>query len=139
MSTMTLSPGRSTLTAIGTCVASAALITFAAYGDPHAENGQEAAVPFLIAISCVTVAIAFALLVPRMVDSVSGRRWALGVGLAAIATPIVFWSGAPLALGVAAAVGGRTAGSRAAVVLGVIAVAASVAMTVLGNTVLTKS
>jgi hypothetical protein len=40
---------------------------------------------------------------------------------------------------VAAAVGGRTAGSRAAVVLGVIAVAASVAMTVLGNTVLTKS
>jgi hypothetical protein len=140
MSTMTLNPGRSTLTAIGTCVASAALITFAAYGDPHPENGQEAAVPFLIALSCVTVAIAFGLLVPRMVASVSGRRWALGVGVvAAIATPVVFWSGAPLALGVAAAFGGRTAGSRAAGVLGVIAVAASVAMTVLGNTILTRS
>jgi Na+/melibiose symporter-like transporter len=140
MSTITLNPGRSTFTAIGTCVASAALVTFAAYGDPHPEKGQEAAVPFLIAISCVTAAIAFGLLVPRMVDTVGGRRWALGAGVvAAIATPVVFWAGAPLALGVAAVVGGRRSGSRAAVVLGVIAVAGSVLMTVVGNTILTKS
>ena len=141
MSTITtLTPGRSTLAAIGTCVGSAALVTFAASGDPHPEQGQEAAVPFLIALSCVTAAIAFGLLVPRMVGTVVGRRWALGAGVvAALATPVAFWAGAPLALGVAAVLGGRTAGSRAAVVLGVIAVAGCVVVTVLGNTILTKS
>jgi hypothetical protein len=141
MSTITLSPGRSTtLTAIGTCIASAALVTYAAYGDPHPENGQESAVPILIAISCVAAAIAFGLLVPRMLDTLAGRRWALGTGVvAAIATPVAFWAGVPLALGVAAVVGGRRAGSRAAVVLGAIAVVGSVLMTVVGNTILTQS
>lgn len=140
MSTITLTPARSTFTAIGTCVAAAALVTFAAYGDPHPEKGQEGAVPFLIALSCVTAAIAFGLLVPRMTNTVGGRRWALGAGVVAtIATPVAFWAGAPLALGAACVVGGRRAGSRAAFVLGVIAVAGSVAMTVLGNTILTKS
>ena len=59
--------------------------------------------------------------------------------VAAVLTPIVFWSGVPLVIGVAAVIAGRRTSSKAAVVLGAIAVALSVVMAVLGNTVMSSS
>jgi len=140
MSTLVTTPTRSTAVAIGTTVAAAALVAYSAYGDPHPEGNQESAVPFLIVVSCVVAGAAFGWALPRMTRGSRASRWALATGIVAVVlTPVAFWSGVPLVLGAVATVGGRRGGSRAALVLGVVAAVGSVLMAVVGNTILTKS
>jgi hypothetical protein len=125
---------------IAAAVCGSALVYYGAYGDPHAKSNQESAVPFLIGVCCLVAALAFALLVPRMSRAGAARVWTIGTGvLAVVLTPIAFWSGVPLVLGTAAVFGGSRARSRATVVLGAVAVVGSLAMAVLGNTVLSSS
>lgn len=131
---------RTAWTGIAAAVAGAALATYGAYGDPHPKSNQEHAVPFLAGACVVVAALAFGLLVSRLSRPGASPAWRIGTGVVAVVlTPIVFWSGVPLVLGAAAALGGRRARSTAAVALGVIAIVASVLMAVLGNTVLSSS
>ena len=116
---------------------------------------QESGVPFLVAIDVVAAALVFGLLVPRLLRAIvdgspRAARGAVLCGVAALVSMVAFWSGAPLVLGGAAALlgtkgrrqaGGRGMGSRAytaTLILGVIALVGSVAITVLGNTVLAR-
>jgi len=148
---------RATATKLGaaTIVGAAALAIYGAYGDPHAKSNQISGVPFLIVIAAVVAVLVFGVLVPRALRAVhagtpAASRWAAGHGVvAALAIP-VFWSGIPLVLGTAAILLGLE-GRRSAVrgtsvrsftvafVLGLIAVAGSVAAVILGNTVLSGS
>ena len=135
----TTSTGRTVWVGVAAAVCGSALAYYGAYGDPHPKANQEAAVPFLVGVSCVAAALAFALVVPRIRRSGSSRAWGIATGvLAVVLTPVAFWSGVPLVLGAAAVYGGRGR-SPATVVLGAVAIAVSLAMTVLGNTVLQSS
>lgn len=131
--------------------AAAGLAVYAAYGDPHPKTSQEDGVPFLIALSAVVGAAVFGLLVPRALRAVGAAspgapRWALGHGIAAVVLLTAFWSGLPLVVGPAAVIlgmegrrpparGARRGGAySASLMLGVVAVVASIAITVVGNT-----
>jgi hypothetical protein len=140
---------------VAVAIAASGLAGYAAYGDPHANSSQRSAVPVLVGIAIVVSAAFFGLLVPRLVNAIRAAspraaRGATVCGVAALVSTVAFWSGVPLVLGVAAALLGadgrqvaRAGGmaSRpytAALILGVIAVVGSVAITVLGNTVLAR-
>jgi hypothetical protein len=145
MSTITSSStagasGRTAWVGIAAAVGGSALAYYGAYGDPHAKSSQESAVPFLIGLSCVVAGLAFTLVVPRMSRVGAPRIWPLGTGIVAVLLmPVAFWSGVPLVLGAAAVFGGQRARSKATVALGVLAVLGSLAMAILGNTVLSSS
>jgi len=145
MSTLSTSPSTSATTrtawvGVAAAVCGSALTYYGAYGDPHAKSSQESAVPFLVGVSCLVAALAFGFVVPRMSRDGASRAWGIGTGVGALVlTPVAFWSGVPLVLGAAAVLGGSRARSRATVVLGAVAVVASIAMTVLGNTILSSS
>lgn len=147
--------GLSTRTGVAAFAAAAGLAAYAAYGDPHAKANQQSAVPFLIVVSAVVAAVLFGVMVPKALSSMragQGRphRWALGHGAAAIVLCAAFWSGLPMVVGAAGLLlgaegrrqtpPGRTARPYSiALTLSGLAVAASVALTVLGNTVLSHS
>ncbi len=136
--------------AIGTVVVAALSSFYGAYGDPHPQSSQEHGVPVVIGIGVVLAGLIFGLLVPwagRTVSRAAGFGLALSlVGLVTI--PVIFWSGfgvivagAGALLGLqarrTAARAGRASGlGTTAAVLGVIAMVASTALLVLGNTVL---
>lgn len=144
MSAVTTSPvtkpsARTAWVGIAAAACGSALAYYGAYGDPHAKAQQESAVPFLVALTVVVATLAFTL-VPRMSRAGAARGWTMGTGIVALVlTPVAFWSGVPLVLGAAGVLGGRRAGSRTTVVLGALAIVASIAMAVLGNTVLSNS
>lgn len=137
--------------------AGAAIAVYAAYGDPHPKASQESAVPFLVAAVLVVSVIVFGLLMPTALRaSCAGNSRAPWWGLAHSTTalvlaPVAFWSGIPLVVAVAglllgadgrrwaSARGGPAKGYTAALVIGLIVVAGSIAWTVLGNTVLARS
>lgn len=145
MSAVTTSPStrassRTTWVGIAAAVCGSALAYYSAYGDPHARAQQESAVPILIGFTVVVAGLTFALVVPRMAREGASRVWTIGTGIVALVlTPVAFWSGVPLVLGAAALFGGRRAGSTSTVVLGSLAIVGSLAMAVLGNTVLSTS
>lgn len=144
MSTVTASTtstsARTAWVGIAAAAGGSALAFYGAYGDPHTKANQEAAVPFLAGVSCLVAALAFAVVVPRMARAGASRAWSIGTGVVALVlTPIAFWSGVPLVLGAAAVLGGSRARSKATVALGALAIIGSLAMTVLGNTVLSGS
>lgn len=143
----------SAMVGVAAVAGAAGLVTYGAYGDPHPKANQESGVPFIIIVSAVVAALVFGLLGPKALKAIrSGEagtsRWALGYGIAAVVSCAVFWSGIPLVLGAAGAlVAGE--GTRAAeagvptrrrftIALGlsVLAMAAAVTFTVLGNTLL---
>ena len=139
-SSATSASARSAWVGVAAAVCGSALVYYGAYGDPHAKSNQKSAVPFLIGVSCLVAALVFTLVVPRMSRVGAPRIWTIGTGVVAVVlTPVAFWSGVPLVLGTAAVFGGSRAGSRATVVLGAIAIVGSLAMTVLGNTILSGS
>jgi hypothetical protein len=121
---------------------------YGAYGDPHPKANQEHAVPGICAVLVVVAVLGFGLLVPAGLRALAARRgsWsggALALGIVALlSVPVSFWSGLPVLLGTAAVLLGA-AGRRAAIgklttaafVLGWIAVAGGLLLTVLGNTV----
>src|SRR4051812_26817865 len=83
-----LEPRRATLdkTAVGAAAAAAAIVSYGAYGDPHADSSQKSAVPILIGVAVVITAIVFGLLVPRALRAVesgtpSAVCWSLGTQL----------------------------------------------------------
>jgi len=129
----------------------AAAAVFGAYGDPHPKASQEHAVPFICGVLAVVAVCLFAGLVPPALRGVAERAgrwsgWALALGiLAVLFTPVAFWSGLPVVVGTAGAVIGvaaRRASGRglatAAVVVSTFAVVASLAMNILGNTLLSS-
>lgn len=139
-------------TGVVAVAAAAGLAAYAAFGDPHPKTSQEHGVPFLIAVSVVVGTAVFGLLVPRALQAVRAAspgapRWALGHGIAAVVLLTAFWSGLPLIVGPAAVIVGaegrrwadRQSRPRglysAGLVLGVIAVTVSIAVTVVSNTV----
>lgn len=129
-------------------VVAAGIAIYGAYGDPHAQASQESAVPFLAVVDVVIAAVVFGLLVPRALRSGSAR-WGLITSIVSVVALAAFWSGAPIVLGAAGAlIGARgrqrarengtpAGGHTAALVLGAVVVVATVAWTVLGNTVMT--
>lgn len=133
-------PGHTAWVGVAAAVGGSALAAYSAYGDPHTKSNQESAVPFLVGLSLLVAVLTFALVVPRMARVGASRFWTMGTAVLALAlTPVAFWSGVPLVLGVASGLGGRRASSRATVVLGAVSIVGSVAMAVLGNTVLSSS
>lgn len=128
-------------------VVAAGVAIYGAYGDPHSQASQESAVPFLVIVDVVVTALLFGLLVPRALRSGS-VRWGLITSIVSVVALAAFWSGVPIAVGAAGALigaqgrqrardnGTRAGGHTAALVLGAVAVVATVAWTVLGNTVL---
>ncbi len=144
--------GRLAGTGVVAVAAAASMAVYAAYGDPHPKASQEQGVPFLIAISVMVGAVVFGLLVPRALQAVrvaspGAPRWALGHGIVAVVLVAAFWSGLPLVVGPAAVIlgveGRRWAEQQsqprgrysATLALGLVALAVSIALTVVGNTV----
>lgn len=124
-----------------------ALVVYGTYGDPQASDSQKSGMPSVLLGVVVVAAIVFGLLAPIALRAVeegrdAGRRWALGLGIVSVVSLVVFWSGLPLLVGGAGALVGKvgreqTGGSRAfswAWGLGLFAVIASIAITVVGNT-----
>ena len=155
MSTAITLPRPAARIGVAVAIAASGLTVYAAYGDSHAGSSQRSAVPVLVGIVLVVAAAVFGLLVPRLLNAIRNvspraARGATVCGVAAFVSMVAFWSGVPLVLGAAAALLGadgrravRASGmaSRpytATLILGVIAVVGSVAMTVLGNTVLAR-
>lgn len=131
---------------LGALVAAAAISYYGAYGDPRHIASQERAVPFIIAVLAVVAVLVFGLLVPAGLRALEAgpTRWrggSLAVGIVALLTlPVAFWSGLPLVLGTAAwllGATGRRAGrgglATATLVLGIVAVAGDLVLTILGN------
>jgi hypothetical protein len=116
-------------------------IIYGAYGDPNPKSGQKDVVPFLVGLAAAVTIALFAAVVP-LASRVGSRsaRWALGLSIAGVAALAAFWSGIPILLGVAAILVAKQARdqsgpARAAFVLGCIAVAATISVTILGNTI----
>jgi MFS family permease len=138
-------------------VVAAGFVVYGAYGDPHPKPNQESAVPFLIGVAAVVAAVVFAGLVPKALRAIreertTAARWGLAHSLVALVlTPMGFWSGLPLIVGTAGAWLGRrtreqreaagspTGTATAAVVIGGLAVALTLLIGILGNTVLAHS
>src|SRR5262249_54790314 len=137
-------------------VASAAIAWYGAYGGTNPQADQEAAVPFIIGVMVVLSVVIFGALVPPGLRGIAAKpgRWA-GIGLTLailglVAVPVSSWSGLPVALGTAAAVlgaAGRQVATRSGQTralpswgfgIGVAAIALSVVMLVIGNTVLSQ-
>lgn len=149
--------GRAIEVGIGAFVAAAALAVYAAYGDPHPKANQKSGVPALVVAGAIVAAIVFGALVPRALRAIReerarSARWALGHSIVALVlTPLAFWSGLPIILGAAGLwLGRRTAEQRegagsptrpatTAVVIGTLAIGLTMLLTVLGNTVLSRS
>jgi hypothetical protein len=139
---------------VAAALAGAAFAYYGAYGDPHPKASQQAGVPSLVVGVVVVSAIVFGLLVPAGLRAIrdgraSAARWGLAHSIVALLlTPVAFWSGVPLAVGVAGALlgaGGRRQAQRdgtppkahtAALVISLVAVIGGLAMGVLGNTVM---
>lgn len=130
-------------------VVAAGLAAFSVYanfgGTTSAADqaSQESAVPAIIAVAVVLGAIAFGLVVPRVMRGARMSGWALGFAIVAIVTLAGYWSGLPVVFGAAALLLGTT-GRRlrlsdglkarlamAAMILGGIAILADVVMTIL--------
>jgi len=124
-----------------------ALVVYGTYGDSQASDSQKSGMPSILVGVVVVAVIVFGLLAPMAIRAVeerrdTARRWALGLGIFSFVSLVVFWSGLPLLVGSAAALVGRTGreqteGSRAfswAWGLGLFAAIASIAITILGNT-----
>jgi hypothetical protein len=126
-----------------------ALDIYAAYGDPDPKSDQEAAVPFLVVTAALATLAVFGWLVPKTHQAIGQRRptagrWIFGTSFTALLlVPIAFWSGLPIILGAAGAYlayGARdneraTTPMKAALPLGVTAIAATIALTVVANLV----
>lgn len=141
---------RTTALGIGAiaAAAAAALAYYGAYGDPHPKANQESGVPSLVVIGIVAAAVVFGYLVPRSLRSIKRTGRIYGI-TALVLTPFVFWSGVPVILGAAGVFVGRADAGRgadpardkqrtAAVVTGALAIALTIAATVLGNTVFAR-
>lgn len=128
---------------LGVAAVTAAYDVYGVFGDDTAPASQRDALPFMIAMGLVVVAIVFGLLVPaglRAIDqrAASASRWALGHAIAAMVSIVVFWSGLPLILGTAAVVlgvaGGRSepTGKKMSISrgMGVFAAAAALIITI---------
>ena len=144
---------RATKVGIAAFVAAAPLAVYGAYGDPHPKANQKSGVPFVIVMGAVVAGVVFGLLVPRAVRAIReerarSARWALTHSIVALVlTPVAFWSGLPIVIGAAGVwLGRRTAEQReaagspagpatAAVVVGTAAIALTVLISVLGNTI----
>jgi lysylphosphatidylglycerol synthetase-like protein (DUF2156 family) len=133
-------------------VVAIAVDIYGAYGDPHPKTSQENGVPFIgVVVAVIAIAI-FGFLVPAALRGMATRtrRWAgtaLAMGiLGVVLVPFASWSGLPAVIGAAAALLGLAGrdvarnGGRAlatwSVALGTVAAVASIAFTILGNTVL---
>lgn len=137
------------LAGAATAVVAAGIAIYGAYGDPHPKPNQESGVPFLVVVDVVLAALVFGLLVPLALRGGSARL-GLVTSIVSVVALAAFWSGAPIVLGAAGALigaqgrqrarenGTRTGAHTAALVLGAAAVAVTVVVTVLGNTVLTS-
>ena len=131
-------------------VVAAALSVAGVYGDHSLSSSQqasqEAALPWIIAVIVVLSGLIFGLGVPRLLRSRSTPGWALALGLAGILALAAYWSGLPVVFGTAALLAGttgrrlaradgRTAGlATAATVIGLLAIGADIAATIIGAT-----
>jgi hypothetical protein len=142
--------GRARAARVGGVVAvlTSALVVYGAYGDSQASSSQKSSVPFIIIIAVAVAALVYGLLAPLALRAVeartkSGSRWAVGMAVVSFLSLVVFWSGLPLIAGGAAALVGRAGretagGSKAFSVafgLGLFSAAASIAITIIGNTI----
>lgn len=106
------------------------------FGGSDHDKSQQAGTPYVVAALLVVALVLFGALVPRSV-----RRDRAGLSYAvssAVLVPLAFWSGLPLMVGSAALVVARSASStpKATRIVAVVAMCATVAMAILGNTVL---
>ena len=141
--------GRARSARVGGVVAilAMALVVYGTYGDSQASDSQKSGMPSVLVGVVVVAALVFGVLAPMALRAVeahreTGRRWAIGLAVASVLSLVVFWSGLPLLLGSAAALvakagRGSAGGSKAwswTWGLGLFAAGASIAVTILGNT-----
>jgi hypothetical protein len=129
---------RSALSLLAGLAAASAVIVYGAYGDSRAPDSQKDAVPFLVGLTVVGTAILFGVVVTLVRrPSLDLPRWALGMAILAAASIAVFWSGAPILLGVAAVTIARQARpsrmARWGMLVGCLAMAAPVVITLVTN------
>lgn len=119
---------------------------YGVFGDSKASASQHDSLPFVIAMGLLVAAVVFGLLVPAGLRAIhqgarSASTWALAHGITAVLSLALFWSGLPLILGTGAVLLGTT-GRRSGVAprqmaiargLGIFAIVASVAISVIGN------
>lgn len=115
------------------------VIIYGAYGDSHAPQSQKDGVPFLAIVAAIGAVVLLGIVARFALRSSHSERWALGLAIISAASLPAFWSGAPILIGAAAAVTGKSARpsrmAAAAVIIGCLAAVAAVAVTVLGNTI----
>jgi hypothetical protein len=150
--TQTASTGRTRSLRWGTpaVLTAAALSIFSVYGDRTLSGAQqanqEAALPWIIAVTVLVAGLLFGLAVPRLLRSRRMSGWSLALGVAGILTLPAYWSGLPVIFGAAALLTAVTARRQtradgnparlatAATVVGVLAIAADIIGTILGAT-----
>lgn len=102
---MTLSGSRmvsSTTWFLVTVVLAAICLAIANFGIVVTHTGNGGTAPYIVTLA-VTVAISAILLFWALPRSGMNRpRWALALGILAIVTLVVYWSGLPFAFGIAA-------------------------------------
>ena len=141
--------GRARAARVGAVVTvlASALIVYGTYGDSQASDSQKSGMPFVLAMAVVVAIVTFGVLAPLAMRAVAagsagGRRWAVGLATVSVLGLVVFWSGLPLITGGAAALVGQAGKESAhdsksfsvARVLGLFAAGASIAVTIVGNT-----
>jgi hypothetical protein len=136
-------------TLIGGAIAAAAAIVVSVicvYGDQSLtasqQSSQEASLPWIIGVIVVLAGLIFGLGVPRLARGGHPAGWGLAAGIIGIAGFPVYWSGLSIVFGAAAlllGMAGRQDAARngvsarlatAALVLGVLAIAADVIVSV---------
>ncbi len=121
----------------GALAVSLFVIIYGAYGAPQAPQSQKDAVPFLAIVATAGAFVLFGIVTRFALRSPHSERWALGAAVLSVASLPVFWSGAPILFGAAAAVTGKTARpsrmAAAAVIIGCLAGIAAVLVTIVGN------
>jgi hypothetical protein len=123
-----------------------ALVVYGTYGDPQASDSQKSGMPSVLVGVVVVALIVFGLLAPAALRAVeagreSGPRWALTLGVVAVVSLVVFWSGLPLLVGGAGALVAKAGRERVATRayswafgLGLFGAIAAIAVTIVGNT-----
>jgi cation transport ATPase len=107
-----LAGGLAVLIAIGA-------LAFANFGD-NGDNGGAGAYAVAVGLSAIVAAVLFARVLPAAANPVRAG-WILAA--LALATCVVFWTGLPFVLGMAAVYSGVRAGRNAPAALGALAVA----------------
>lgn len=132
---------RSRIIGLVAAVVAALLAVYAVYGDSQAPQHQKDTLPSVVVSVLVVAALVYGLLVPWAAKRSPGKA-GLIVSIIGFLSMAAFWSGLPIVLGSAGAVlgldaqervGGKSGKATAAMIVGAVAAALCIGVTVVGN------